>query len=609
MQEIIKSKKRAGVSFPLISLWNETSYGCGDIYSLHSLMDWASDSGLSIVQILPLNDLGWGRSPYSSISAFAIDPIYISLHLLGIDKKKPDLSPADIKHRVIKKEKLEILQSHFDSIRDTALEQKLDSFLKSNKWLESYIPFAILYYDHDAGHWSTWKEEFSQNTLNKIFKERRDECYFHLYLQYIGLEQMKTVRELMEKKGIYIKGDMPILTSDNSADVWGRRNLFNRKLTSGAPPDYFNADGQNWGFPVIDWDEMKKENYSWWKGRLAYLENIYHLYRIDHVLGMYRIWAIPKEKTKASFGYFHPQKGVTRKEFNLAGLIPEDFIKLDLIYEFIEDRYIFYWDFFKMPGYNTLTEEVKAKFFPLSSIHLTEDETFWKAEGEKVLNFLFKNSRMLPCAEDLGAVPGFVRDSIFELKLLGLDIIRWTRSFEDGSYIPPEKYRSVAVSALSVHDTSSAMGWWKEASMDDKKAFYKILFPENEEELEIEDKKETTQEVTVVETTPVLTLEQKIEALEETELAELFLKTGLSAASLFSIHMLHDYIITGELSTERKGFESILKDPEKHRINVPGTDETSNWGYSYPFFAEELKKSTELSKQIQAIVRESGRGE
>ncbi|MCB1177888.1 MAG: 4-alpha-glucanotransferase [Leptospiraceae bacterium] len=600
--------KRAGVSFPLVSLFTEKSYGCGDIYSLHVLYHWAIESGVSILQILPLNDLGYGRSPYSSVSAFAIDPVYISLHLLGLAEYKNQIPNSSLNIKKVKEEKIQFLKSHFKKRYDLQLIKKLEDFANKFSWLRPYAAFKILYEKNEGFHWSKWKEgkKHTSELEAKTIRENISDAHFQYWLQMVAFDQLKNEKDKMESVGVYLKGDMPILTSDNSADVWQKSNLFNRELTSGAPPDYFNAEGQNWGFPVINWDEMKRTNNSWWKERLNFLENFYHFYRIDHVLGMYRIWSIPIGAESAKKGYFHPQVGVSRKEFNLAKLIPEDFIELDLIYEFKEDRYIFYWDFFKMEGYEKLPEEIKARFFPLSELHLKDEEAHWKKNGEIILDFMVENSRMIPCAEDLGAVPAFVRDSIHEKQLIGLDIIRWTRSFEDGSYIPPDKYRANAVSALSVHDTSTALGWWKEASDDDRRAFYSLLLKIEKEKLKEEipvGKPETTDEKSKDEPD----ISELIKELKETEIAEKLLDFGLSANSLYSIHMLQDYILEGKLSEAIGEFSSLLKDPDKHRINVPGTPEDENWGYCFPFHAEKLLEERNLNHKIHSLIKKNKR--
>jgi 4-alpha-glucanotransferase len=594
--------RRAGVSFPLISVFTEKSYGCGDIFSLNVLYHWAIETGLTILQILPLNDLGYGRSPYSSISAFAIDPVYISLHLLGIAEYKTEIPKDGLDLRKVRADKISFLRNHFQKNYDLQLIKKLEDFSTKNSWLRPYAAFKILYEKNNGIHWTQWKEgsKYTEDLETRSIRENIQEAHFQYWLQYVAYDQLKQVKEKMEMVGVYLKGDMPILTSDNSADVWHRSNLFIRTLTSGAPPDYFNAEGQNWGFPVINWEEMRKSGFSWWKERLAYLENFYHLYRIDHVLGMYRIWAIPLGAKSAKKGYYHPQIGVSRKEFNLVKLIPEDFIELDLIYEFREDHYIFYWDFYKEKGYESLPEEIKARLFPLSYLHLKEEEATWRKNGEEILDFLVENSRMFPCAEDLGAVPKFVRDSIFERNLVGLDIIRWTRSFEDGSYIPPAKYRKMAVSALSVHDTSTAMGWWKEASIDDKKAFCQLL-------LGLETKKPTVGKPEKAIEEPVIQLEDMLVKINPSELAEKFLQIAFSTNSLFSIHMLQDYIFEGRLSESWNGFPSLLGDPASHRINIPGTPEDTNWGYVFPFPMERLLEEESMNRKIKSMIERSRR--
>jgi len=584
--EIIKSKKRAGVSLPLFSLYTKKSYAVGDIYSLEVLGEWAQKAGITIIQILPLNDLGFGRSPYSSISAFAIDPVYISLYLLGIG----DLD-IDIQNRIddkikIKERKIKFLKEYFINIINDDIIKKINNFIQDNEWLDEYVSFVLLNYEFNGVHWSLWQKEFSKELVKELRNKNENEFLFIAWLQLIAFEQLKDQKLKLQDKGVYLKGDMPILTSDHSADVWARTYLFNRDLKSGAPPDYFNTEGQNWGFPVIDWKEMKREKFSWWKMRLEYLENFYHLYRIDHVLGMYRIWAIPKGKESAKYGYFHPQKGVSRKEFNQVRLFPEDFEKLGLIYEFKTDHYIFYWDFFKTNQYQSLPEEIKAKFYPLSELHLKMDEEHWRSAGEEILNFLFENSSMLPCAEDLGAVPSFVRDSIHEMKLLGLDIIRWTRSFEDGSYIKPEGYRKVAVSSLSVHDTSTALGWWLEASENDRKEFSKLF------------KDDLINKNKLFEDNKPLSIE---------DIPTLLLSVALKCSSQLSIHMLQDYILSGALGMERNGNTGILIDPNKQKINTPGTPEDKNWGYVFPFYVEDLLEDLELTKNIKGLIKMSGR--
>lgn len=581
LRDKILSGKRAGVSFPLQSLLTRRSFECGDFYSLHLIKDWALDAGLSIVQILPLNDMGYGRSPYSSISAFAIDPIYISLHLLGIENysRSRYIKTLNVNIKRVRQLKMEVLQKHFDSIKNEELFRELDGFAESFSWLTPYCAFRILYDRFEAQHWKEWQygSTYSKALEREIISANRNTFYFLLWLQLVAYRQLSEVKSIYAKSNIFLKGDMPILTSGNSADVWSKNHLFIMDITAGAPPDYFNADGQNWGFPVINWSAMKMEGYTWWKERLAYIENFYHLYRIDHVLGMFRLWSIPLDAKSARFGYFYPQHGTTRKDFEEVKLKPEEFVKRELIYEFQKDKYIFYWDFYKYPGYESLPEEIKAKFYPLSNKYIQEDEAYWEQNGKEILDFLFSHSTMLPCAEDLGAVPGFVRELIHKEKIIGMDIIRWTRSLEDGHYIEADGYRENAVSALSVHDTSIALAWWQEISEDDKKAVLKLL------DLE--------------------------EYSTPEELLENLIYFAFSANSVFSIQLLHDYIVEKGLS-HSKDIEKeldIYDHPNLHRINTPGTPESKNWGYRFPFYIEELIVHRNISNRIRKLLQKSKR--
>ena len=576
----IVASKRAGVSFPLSALLTKESFECGDFHTLELMAEWGRHTGVSIIQILPLNDLGNGRSPYSSISAFAIDPLYISLHKLGINirSRKERIVTLDLNMGRIRELKVQNLRIFYNKIFNETLKDIIKNFMNQHLWVTPYAAFKVLYNKNSGAHWKDWKfgSKYSIEIQKEIIKENEEDFYFLVWIQYIAYQQLRDVKKKFEKEGVYLKGDMPILTSSNSADVWSRTELFDLSLNSGAPPDNFSEEGQNWHFPVIEWDRMKAENYSWWKERLEYLEHFYHLYRIDHVLGMYRIWAIPIGAKSAKLGYYHPQIGVKREEFQEAGLNPDDFVKREIIYEFQKDSFIFYWDFYKLEGYYTLSEDIKKVLYPLSHKHLEDDEAEWRKEGEDVLNFFFNHTEMQACAEDLGAVPSFVRDSIHENKIIGLDIIRWTRSFQDGSYIPAAEYRQLAVSSLSVHDTSIALDWWNTISHEDQKAFRKLIH-----------------------------LKQTHN--DPSEVLRAMLRFAFSTNSLFSINLLHDFLFDPVYFPEESSNNNMLSHPEKHRINVPGTPEDKNWSYRFPFYVEDLLNNVRHMEEIRFMLEESGR--
>lgn len=576
----IIANRRAGVSFPLLSLLTKESLEGGDFHTLELMAQWGRQTGVSIIQILPLNDLGFGRSPYSSISAFAIDPLYISLYTLGINirSRKEKIITLDVNMSRVRELKVQNLRIHYNKIFNETLKEVIKNFMNQHLWVSSYAAFKVLYNKNNGAHWKDWKygSEYTVELQKEIQKENEDEFYFVIWIQYIAYQQLRDVKKKFEQEGVYLKGDMPILTSSNSADVWARRELFDLSLNSGAPPDNFSEEGQNWHFPIINWDQMKAQNYAWWKERLEYLEHFYHLYRIDHVLGMYRIWAIPLDAKSAKLGFYYPQYGVTREEFLEVGLNPDDFVKREIIYEFKKDTFIFYWDFYKLEGYYTLSEDVKRVLFPLSHKHLHEDEALWRKDGEEILNFFFEHTEMQACAEDLGAVPSFVRDSIHENKIIGLDIIRWTRSFEDGSFIPADKYRELAVSSLSVHDTSIALDWWNTVSHEDQRSFRKLIHLKSTHN-------------------------------EPSEVLSAMLRFAFSTSSLFSINLLHDFLLDPSFFPDETNPNNLLYHPDKHRINVPGTPEDKNWSYRFPFYVEDLLANVRHIEEIRFMLEESGR--
>lgn len=564
-------KRRAGILVSLPSIVSEHSFECGDIYSLYPLCDWAKDVGFSIIQLLPLNDTGFGYSPYSAISAFAIDPLYISLYKLGLNIKSRKREIRFLKNHPIRirNRKLEIIRSIYTNhLKEAMLEATY--FLEKHPWCYSYAAFRLLYEEFNGKDWWEWPKEFLDPNFAKehIFTKRREDALFWVYLQKIAYDQLSEVKTHFEDVGVYLKGDMPILTSRNSCDVWEHPEFFIMNLQAGAPPDDFSKTGQTWGFPVLNWEALEKTNYSWWKDRLSYLEHFFHLYRIDHVIGMYRIWAIPSKDTTALHGWFHPQFGIAKEEFIKEGLDPKHFETLGLIHEFIPNHYIFYWDFWKNEGYQNLEEDTKAKLFPLSELHIEEEEKHWRESGEKILEIFDSFSSMIPCAEDLGSVPAFIRDSLFERQMIGIDVVRWTRSFTTGEFIPEELYRENAISVLSTHDTSLAMEWWKkEGDMESKLQFFfdRLGKPRPKSD-------------------------------EETLLG--LLEFVFQTSSLFSIQLFQDLAL---------GLPDVLEHPEDHRINVPGTPDHSNWTYRFPVLIEDFASDFQRNFAIRKLLLESDR--
>jgi 4-alpha-glucanotransferase len=282
-----------GFAVALFSLRTEKNCGVGEFLDLIPLIEWCRHLGLDCLQLLPLNDTGFDASPYNPLSSCALDPIYLSLWELGINFSEFKQSPR-LRRNEVKKKKLEVLRAYFK--RSFFPTPEYNRFLSENLWLPEYSHFMALKEQFAFHNWKEWPP----NALGDPA-----EIEFNKFLQYLCFSQMKKVREAADKNRIFLIGDLPHLVSPDSADVWGHGALFHTELSAGAPPDHYNALGQNWGFPPFNWEAMERDGYAWWQKRFSTFANLYHIYRIDHLVGFFRIWTI-KEGQKASEGTFLP---------------------------------------------------------------------------------------------------------------------------------------------------------------------------------------------------------------------------------------------------------------------------------------------------------------
>ena len=261
--------KELGIAVPLFSIHSEGSCGRGEFPDLKLLVDLCKSIGFSILHILPLNDTGKDHSPYSSVSAFALNPLYLRL-----DEK---LSHCPTDYQELRKLKLDILRS-----------KKLTyppEFLEEHPWLHAYAKF------------------------------KGGDPEFHIAVQYLCFQQLLEAKAYAQAHEVKIMGDLPILVSGNSADVQAHPQFFDHTYHAGAPPDKFCKEGQNWHLPLYDWEALAKEDYSWWRERIETLSLYCDLYRIDHIVGLFRIWAIPKGAL-ATQGHFIPE---ARREWQPQG--------------------------------------------------------------------------------------------------------------------------------------------------------------------------------------------------------------------------------------------------------------------------------------------------
>ena len=306
----------AGVVVPVFSLRSKESFGIGDFGDLRNFIAWASDAGLSAVQLLPINDTTssstWHDSyPYNGISVFALHPIYLDLRewsktnaYAAHRERGIQLNALPVlDYESVFKEKMSFLHELYKEIGARVVKNAaFITYCRENAgWLDDYAHFCTL---RDANHTANFRD-WNINDV-KGDKTLEDTVVFHCFIQYLLHRQMSSVHEYAREHGVILKGDIPIGICRDSVPAWVHTNLFHFDGQAGAPPDAFAKQGQNWGFPTYNWEEMSKDGYAWWRARLSHMGKYFDAYRIDHVLGFFRIWEVPIEQIYGVLGRFRP---------------------------------------------------------------------------------------------------------------------------------------------------------------------------------------------------------------------------------------------------------------------------------------------------------------
>ncbi|MBI5857333.1 MAG: 4-alpha-glucanotransferase [Sphingobacteriales bacterium] len=330
--------KGAGVAIPVFSLRSKEGFGVGEFTDIKLLVDWAKATGLKLIQLLPVNDTSstysWTDSyPYSAISAFALHPIYINLWQLAGNEFADQLDSLKEKQRELNEKtvvdyeevikfKISVLKELYEAMHQEcfASDDYKHFFRKNKHWLESFAAFSFFRDKYGSSNFEEWK---SNNTYNKdeidqlVSPGSQDfkEAGFYFFTQFHLHLQLKEAVDYAHKKGIVLKGDIPIGISRSSCDAWVAPELYNMCWQAGAPPDDFTAVGQNWGFPTYNWKKMQEDGFSWWKQRFGQLSNYFDAFRIDHILGFFRIWSIPANAVQGIMGRFVPCLPVHINEF------------------------------------------------------------------------------------------------------------------------------------------------------------------------------------------------------------------------------------------------------------------------------------------------------
>lgn len=333
--------KVAGVVVPVFSLRSEKSWGIGDFGDLRRFIDWAAEAGLHAIQLLPINDTtregNWHDSyPYNPISCYALHPIYMDLESINPIKSKTKLKIYEQRRQAVNAQQLLDYDEVFDlkeSYLHTYYEENKQEILRSTKykvfkrdnadWLIPYCFFRYLLKINGTANFRRWQRfrEYNPIELQRfaISSNILDDIDFYGVLQYHLDRQLTSIHEYAKSKGIILKGDIPIGVSRDSVPAWILPKYLNTDSQAGAPPDYFSAHGQNWGFPTYNWQNILKDDGNWWKDRLTHMARYFDAYRIDHVLGFFRIWEIPIKHCYGTLGHFNPALPLTTQELKILG--------------------------------------------------------------------------------------------------------------------------------------------------------------------------------------------------------------------------------------------------------------------------------------------------
>lgn len=335
--------KGAGVAIPVFSLRSENSFGIGEFTDIKLLADWAKEAGLKLIQLLPINDTSatftWKDSyPYAAISAFALHPIYINLQKIAgkkalqkikaiTDKQKSLNSLSEINYDEVISLKMQALRELYEACGPDFLEEPsyLEFFEDNRAWLVPYAAFCYYRDKYKTSDFSQWKtgSVYNEKEIEKLTAAKSKtykQIAFFYFVQYHLHLQLKEAVDYAHKKGLAIKGDIPIGIYRYGADAWTAPSLYNMNMQAGAPPDDFAIKGQNWGFPTYNWQKMEEDHFEWWKLRFHQMSNYFDAFRIDHILGFFRIWSIPTDSVEGIMGRFIPALPVTAQEFGERGI-------------------------------------------------------------------------------------------------------------------------------------------------------------------------------------------------------------------------------------------------------------------------------------------------
>ncbi|CAN5862083.1 4-alpha-glucanotransferase [soil metagenome] len=647
----------AGINLPVSALKSEQSWGVGDFTDLHLLIDWARETGMKLIQLLPINDTTATHTnkdsyPYASISAFALHPLYLNVRKLSaaaaIEFSEELLERVAALNNLPSLDYKAVTKIKTDAIRELYYKEKhffkddmafFEFFDMNRYWLVPYAAFCYLRDNNNSADASKWEDyniydEVAVQELVSPDNADYDEIGIHYFTQFHLHLQLLDAVEYAHKNGIMLKGDLPIGVGRHSAETWMHPTLFHMDMQAGAPPDAFAVKGQNWEFPTYNWEEMGKNNYAWWRQRMEHMSNYFDAIRIDHILGFFRIWSIPHKDVEGILGVFAPALAFGMHEFESSGIyfdearlcdpyITDDIIDntfpgneawikeniisdnkfrpavdtqqklaaffktapskaslrqglFDLITNVVlvkdpekPKHYHFRISMQNTESFRQLDHTTQQKLGALYQRYFFEiQDNLWKDVGQKKLNALQLNTDMLLCAEDLGMVPDFVESVLIGREILSLQVQRMPKKIGE-NFSHPKNAIYLSVVTPSTHDMSTIREWWEEEK-ENIQYFYNNLLGQQG-------------------TAPFYC---------EPWICKDIISQHLYSPAMWAVFLIQD-IMAMDAGIRREN-------PAEERINVPANPD-HNWDYRMHVTLEQLLEQQSLTKDLKALIKQSGR--
>ena len=467
LTDLTPDQRIAGVLIPLFALRSETDQGIGDVGTLRRFIRWAAAAGFTVVQLLPINETGGDNSPYNAISSMALDPTTLELTPESLPELSQEayeaalrsinldaLRAGPVRYEPVKALKQRLLRSACERFEEAGGSERREDFERFQQeragWLEGYTLFrALMERNGNSECWDRWPAEQRTIALASGWEaglaadERetfRCERRFFAFVQWVAYRQWEALKQDAGKLGVGLMGDIPLGVSYYSADFFAAPELFETGWYGGAPPEpYFKDDaftqkwGQNWGIPVYDWKAMQRDDFGWWRQRIGGVRDLFHLFRIDHILGFYRIYSFPWRPERN--GEFLP---LAREEAaaRTGG---------------------------RLPQFKSRDDESQ------------ENREANRDQGESLLRMVLEaagDTRLI--GEDLGTVPDYVRPNLTKLGIAGFKIPIWEPDHRTGGLLPGSEYDRLSLATFGTHDHEPLRALWNRWYADPKEGHHEL---------------------------------------------------------------------------------------------------------------------------------------